>query len=60
MMKLMTEDDEKEFVNLVLDFAKRKSMTVTNIADAVNKVITYMEDNAVLEKELQSSPFQNQ
>lgn len=50
MTKLMTEGDEKEFIRLVIDFTERKSMTVSNITDAIEKVIEYMNNNATLEK----------
>lgn len=53
MVKLMTENDEKEFVEVVLALVKKKSLTVTNIKDAINKVVEYMNNNATLEGELQ-------
>lgn len=49
-VKLMLEKDEQEFIELVIDFAERKNMTVSNITNAIKKVIDYMNDNATLEK----------
>lgn len=49
--RIMTVGDEEEFVALVIAFAKEKGMTITNVADAVQKAIVYMRDNAVLGKE---------
>lgn len=46
--KLMTSDDNEEFISMVISFAERKSMTISNIKDAIREVITYLEDNATL------------
>ncbi len=61
MKKLMTQDDEHEFIDLVIAFAKEKSMTITNVIDATKKAVVCMKDNAVLEKELpdSDSPSEN-
>ena len=49
-VRLMSEKDEQEFIELVIDFAERKTMTVSNITNAIKKVIDHMNDNATLEK----------
>ncbi|HBV83902.1 MAG: hypothetical protein OSJ73_08310 [Lachnospiraceae bacterium] len=46
--KLMTLEDNEEFIAMVIAFAERKSMTISNIKDAVREAIVYMEDNATL------------
>lgn len=51
----MTQDDEHEFIDLVIAFAKEKSMTITNVIDATKKAVACMKDNAVLGKELPDS-----
>lgn len=46
--KIMSLDDNEEFVAMVLSFAERKSMTISNIKDAIQEAVAYMEDNAIL------------
>ena len=50
--KMMSLDDNEEFVAMVLSFAERKSMTISNIKDAIQEVVAYMEDNATLNTDL--------
>lgn len=51
--KLMTLEDKEEFIAMVIDFAERKSMTISNIKDAVREAIAYLEDNAILNTSLE-------
>lgn len=46
--KMMKLDDYAEFVDMVVSFAERKSMTISNIKDAIQEVVTYLEDAATL------------
>ena len=46
--KLMTSDDNEEFIAMVISLAERKSMTISNIKDAIQEIIEYLEDNATL------------
>ena len=49
-VKLMTVEDEQKFIELVIDFAQERSMTLSNITSAIEKVVAYMNDNATLGK----------
>lgn len=51
MVKMMTVEDEQQFIELVIDFAQERSMTVSNITGAIEKVVAHMNDNATLGKE---------
>ncbi len=44
---------EEELIKLVINFAKKNGMTVTNINECMKKVKEYMDDNAILEKDLE-------
>lgn len=46
--KIMKLDDYAEFVDMVVSFAERKSMTISNIKDAIQEIVTYLEDAATL------------
>lgn len=46
--KLMTLEDKEEFIAMVISFAEKKSMTISNIKDAIQEVVTYLEDCATL------------
>jgi len=46
--RLTTGKVERELVKLVLTYASDNSLTITNIQEAVEEVIKYMNDNAVL------------
>lgn len=50
MKKLMTEEQETEFVALVIAEVKSKSMTITNIKEAMEEVYQHLESNATLTK----------
>lgn len=47
--RVMTINDEQEFIELVIAFAEKKSMTISNITDSIQKVIAHMNNNAILE-----------
>ncbi len=44
---------EEELIKLVINFAKKNGLTVTNINECMEKVKEYMDDNAILEKDLE-------
>lgn len=46
--KLMLSDDNEEFIQLVISFAEKKAMTISNIKNAIQEAVNYMEDNATL------------
>ncbi|KRN62741.1 hypothetical protein [Carnobacterium maltaromaticum] len=50
MKRLMTEEQETEFVALVIAEVKSKRMTITNIKEAMEEVYQHIENNATLEK----------
>ena len=55
--KMMPLDDNEEFVAMVLSFAERKSMTISNIKDAIQEAVAYMEDNATLDVDLKEQCY---
>lgn len=50
--KMMELEDYKEFIDMALSFAEKKSMTISNIKDAMKEVVTCLEDNATLSADL--------
>lgn len=48
MKKIMNEEQETEFVALVIAEVKSKRMTITNIKEAMEKVYQHLESNAML------------
>lgn len=46
--RIILEADEKEFVDNVVEFAKKNEWTITNIKETIEKVVSVMEDNAVI------------
>ncbi len=48
--KVITEDVEQKFVDMVLEFAENEKLTINNIKEAVEKAYIHMERNAVLKK----------
>lgn len=46
--KMMKLDDYAEFVDMVVSFAERKSMTISNIKDAIQEIVIYLEDAVTL------------
>lgn len=55
--KIMGLDDYDEFVAMVISFAERKSMTISNIKEAVQEAIAYMENNATLDTDLNDQAY---
>lgn len=50
-MKIIREEVEDILICRVLNFAKEEGMTITNIKEAMGKVYSHMERNAMLEKD---------
>lgn len=50
--RIIPLDVEDEFIDLVIHYAREKQMTVTNVDEAIEKVKVFMNDNAVIEKEI--------
>lgn len=50
-MKIIREEVEDILICRVLNFAKEEGMTITNIKEAMGKVYSHMERNAILEKD---------
>ncbi len=48
--KIISETDELELMSKIVDFAKEKGMTLGNVLECVEKIKSYMEQNAVLER----------
>lgn len=48
-IKLMTKQTEEEFVNMVIGFARKNKMTISNIKEGMCLVAKYLEDNASLD-----------
>lgn len=48
-MKLMTKQTEEEFVSMVVGFAQKNGMTISNVKEGMNRVVKYLEDNASLD-----------
>ncbi len=49
--RIIPETDELELMSEIVDFAREKGMTLGNVLECVEKVKSYMEQNAVLERE---------
>lgn len=49
--RLITENTENGLINIIIQYAKEKGLTFSNILEAVCKVETYMNDNAILDKD---------
>lgn len=49
--RLVTENTENGLINIIIQYAKEKGLTFSNILEAVCKVETYMNDNAILDKD---------
>lgn len=49
--RLITENTENGLTNIIIQYAKEKGLTFSNILEAVCKVETYMNDNAILDKD---------
>jgi len=49
-IKVIEKEVEKKLVDTVLQFVINEGLTVTNVKEAMNKVYTYFEGNATLEK----------
>lgn len=47
--RVICKDTEEKLEELVVDFARKNGLTVTNINECMEKVKEYMYDNAVLE-----------
>ncbi|MCU0079303.1 hypothetical protein [Extibacter muris] len=50
--KIITSETEEEFIKTVISLVKKNSMTVSNVLEATEKIINYMNDNAVIQKEI--------
>jgi hypothetical protein len=48
--KVIKKEVEKDLVDIVLKFVISEGLTVINIKEAMDKVYTYFEGNATLEK----------
>lgn len=48
-IKLMTKQTEEEFVSMVVGFAQKNGMTISNVKEGMNRVVKYLEDNASLD-----------
>lgn len=49
MIKRLTGvEEEKELVDIILDYASEHRFTKSNISEAVEKVMQYMDGNAIL------------
>lgn len=55
--KLMALNDNEEFIAMVISFAEKRSMTISNIKDAIQEAIIYMEDNAILNTDLEDQSY---
>lgn len=51
--RVISMGTEEELIKLVINFAKKNGLTVTNINECMEKVKEYMDDNAILEKDLE-------
>lgn len=49
--KLITVQEEVELAEMIINYAKRHKLTVSNIMGAVQRVREYMADNAVVVSE---------
>lgn len=49
--RLVAQIEEDALVDMIIDYANRHKFTIANINEAVEKVLKYMENNAVLEFE---------
>lgn len=49
--KIMTEQAEEDCVNAILEQVRKNNMTIENLKEATDKVVNYLESNAVLEME---------
>ncbi|MGC4018913.1 MAG: hypothetical protein QM793_06605 [Muricomes sp.] len=52
MKKVISLEVEERFISMTVKFAKENSMTATNIMESIERVICYVNDNAILEKEI--------
>ena len=53
--RLIDKTVEEKLVNLILEQASKNNLTIFNIRSITEKVISYLEANAVLEEEVQDS-----
>lgn len=51
--RLMDKKVEERLVNLILEQASKNSLTISNIRSIADKVISYLEANAVLEVDME-------
>lgn len=49
--KLMTEQAEEDCLNAILEQVRKNNMTIGNLKEVTDKVVNYLESNAVLEME---------
>lgn len=49
--KIMTEQAEEDCVNAILEQVRKNNMTIENLKEVTDKVVNYLESNAVLEME---------
>lgn len=57
--RLMDKKVEEMLVNLILEQASKNSLTISNIRSIADKVINYLEANAVLEVEVEDLTISN-
>lgn len=58
--KIMKMDDYMEFIDMVISFAERKSMTISNIKDAIQEIVTYLEEAATLNIGLEGRAYREE
>lgn len=49
--QIIKEEVEEKFINTILSFVTEEGLTITNIKESIEKVYSYMEDNAILQKD---------
>lgn len=47
---VIKEDVEEKFIGIVITFAKEEGLTLNNVKEAIEKVSTYMAQNATLKE----------
>lgn len=54
--RLMAKQAEEELTNIILEEVRKNNITIANLKEVTNKIINYLESNAILEMEdLESS-----
>lgn len=51
LVKAMSKETESSLSNIIIGYAQQHGMTASNVKDVCERVVKFMEDNAVLEKQ---------